>query len=69
LLRRDDYTLSPSERRAVEVELPNESVVVCAVAAFQNINASEWRACAKLPANAVIVAIERARVVITTEGL
>lgn len=69
LLRRDEYTLSPSERRAVEVELPNEGVVLCAMAAYQNINTSVWRACAKLPASVVTVAIERARVVVTSEGL
>lgn len=69
VVRRDEYTLSPSERRAVEVELPNEGVVVCAIAAFQSIDTSVWRACAKLPASAVTVAVERARVVVTTEGL
>jgi type VI secretion system protein VasD len=69
LLRRDEYTLSPSEHRAVEVELPNDGLVLCAMAAFQNINTSVWRACAKLPASVVSVAIERARIVVTTEGL
>jgi type VI secretion system protein VasD len=66
LLRRDDYTLMPREQRTLEVELPDQARVVCALAAFQSISTAEWFACGDLPAQVVTVAVERARVVVTT---
>ena len=68
LVRRDDYTLMPREQRALEVELPDQARVVCALAAFQSISTAEWFACGNLPANIVTVAVERARVVVTTDA-
>jgi type VI secretion system protein VasD len=67
LLRRDDYTLTPREQRTQEVELPDQARVVCALAAFQNISTAEWFACGNLPAQVVTVAVERDRVVVTTD--
>jgi len=68
LLRRDDYTLMPREQRTEEVELPDQAHAVCALAAFQSISTAEWFACGNLPANTVTVAVERARIVVTTDA-
>jgi type VI secretion system protein VasD len=68
LVRRDDYTLMPLEQRTVEVELPDQARVVCALAAYQSISTAEWFACGNLPANMVTVTVERARIVVTTDA-
>jgi type VI secretion system protein VasD len=68
LLHRDDYTLMPREQRTVDVELSDQARALCVLAAFQSISTAEWYACGNLPANMVAVAVERARVVVTTDA-
>jgi type VI secretion system protein VasD len=64
LIGRDEYVLTPSEQRTVEVVVPKTARFVGVIAAFRDIRNSQWRVLvpAPLKKNDVTLSVERARV-------
>jgi type VI secretion system protein VasD len=65
LISRDEYVLAPSEKRTVEVAVSDDTRFVGAVAAFRDIRNSEWRVLVPASRKGMMVAVERARVVLS----
>jgi type VI secretion system protein VasD len=64
LIGREEYVLTPSERRTVELAVPKTAKFVGVIAAFRDIRNSQWRVVvpAPLKKNDVTLSVERARV-------
>jgi type VI secretion system protein VasD len=65
LISRDEFVLAPTERRTMDVTLSGETRYVGAVAAFRDIRNAQWRVLVPASKNALNLAIERARIVLT----
>ena len=64
LIGREEYVLTPSETRTVELAVPKTAKFVGVIAAFRDIRNSQWRVVvpAPLKKNDVTLSVERARV-------
>jgi type VI secretion system protein VasD len=64
LIAREEYMLTPSERRTVELAVQKTAKFVGVIAAFRDIRNSQWRVVvpAPLKKNDVTLSVERARV-------
>jgi len=64
LIGREEYVLTPSEQRTVELVVPKTAKFVGVIAAFRDIRNSQWRVVvpAPLKKNDVALSVERARV-------
>jgi type VI secretion system protein VasD len=64
LIGREEYVLTPSEKRTVELAVPKTAKFVGVIAAFRDIRNSQWRVIvpAPLKKNNVMLSVERARV-------
>src|SRR5262245_21222148 len=64
LIGREEYVLTPSENRTVELAVPKTAKFVGVIAAFRDIRNSQWRRLvpAPLKKNNVTLSVERARV-------
>ena len=64
LIGREEYVLTPSEKRTVELAVPKTAKFVGVIAAFRDIRNSQWRVVvpAPLKKNNVTLSVERARV-------
>jgi type VI secretion system protein VasD len=65
LLTRDEFTLTPAERRTLDVTLSPETRFVGAIAAFRDIRNAQWRAIIPAPRTGMQVDVDRARVVVS----
>ena len=65
LISRDEFMLSPSERRTLNVTVAPDARFVGAIAAFRDIRNAQWRGIVPAPRNGVTVSVERARVLLT----
>jgi type VI secretion system protein VasD len=70
LINRTEFMLVPAERRAIELEVSPDTRFVGAVAAFRDIRNAQWRVLVpvKRGSDLVTVAVERARVVLSTRN-
>jgi type VI secretion system protein VasD len=60
---REEYVLTPAERRTVELVVPKTAKFVGVVAAFRDIRNSQWRVVVPAPLkDDVTLSVERARV-------
>jgi type VI secretion system protein VasD len=64
LISRDEFMVTPTEKRTIDVSLSGETRFVGAVAAFRDIRNAQWRGILAAPRGAFTVTIERARVVL-----
>ena len=64
LISRDEFMLTPGEKRTLEVPIAEGTVFVGAIAAFRDIRNAQWRVMAP-PGKGFTVSVERARVVLT----
>ena len=64
LITRDEFVLTPSERRTIDVVLSPETRFIGALAAFRDIRNAQWRAVAPAPRGGMTITVERARVVL-----
>jgi type VI secretion system protein VasD len=63
LIGRDEYVLTPAERRTVELVVPKTAKFVGVIAAFRDIRNSQWRVVVPAPVkDEVTLSVERARV-------
>ena len=64
LIGREEYVLTPSEKRTVELAVQKTAKFVGVIAAFRDIRNSQWRVIvpAPLKKNNVALSVERARV-------
>jgi len=64
LIGREEYLLTPAERRTVELVVPKTARFVGVIAAFRDIRNSQWRVVVPAPLknNNVTLSVERARV-------
>jgi type VI secretion system protein VasD len=63
LIGREEYVLTPAERRTVELVVPKTAKFVGVVAAFRDIRNSQWRVVVPAPLkDDVTLSVERARV-------
>jgi type VI secretion system protein VasD len=67
LISRDEFMLVPSERKAVDVTVSNDTRFVGVFAAFRDNRNSLWRALIPAPRGGFSVAVERGRVVLTPQ--
>ena len=65
LISRDEFMLSPSERRTLNVTVAPDARFVGAVAAFRDIRNAQWRGIVPAPRNGLTVSVERTRVLLT----
>jgi type VI secretion system protein VasD len=65
LISREEYTLTPSERRTIEVPVDVDTRFVGAAAAYRDIRNAEWRVLAPVGRKAMTVEVQRARVVLS----
>lgn len=65
LISRDEFMLTPTEKRTIDVSLTGETRFVGVIAAFRDIRNAQWRTVAAAPRGGFAVTIERARVVLT----
>jgi type VI secretion system protein VasD len=65
LISRDEFVLAPAERRSMDVTLSGEARYVGAIAAFRDIRNAEWRVLVPASPNGLILAVERARIVLS----
>jgi len=65
LIGRSEYTLAPSERRTMEVDVSADAKFVGIIAAYRDIRNAQWRTIVQAPLKKddVTVAVERSRVV------
>lgn len=65
LIGRTEYTLAPSERRTMELDVSADAHFVGIIAAYRDIRNAQWRTIVAAPIKKddVTVAVERARVV------
>jgi type VI secretion system protein VasD len=66
LAMRDEYVLSPSERRAFELPYVEEVRFVGVIAAFRNVRDSEWRALVPVTRDNLTITVGRDRVAVTS---
>src|SRR5688572_18816829 len=64
LISRNEFMLTPGEKRAIDVPIAEGTVFIGAIAAFRDIRNAQWRALAA-PGKGFTVSVERARVVLT----
>jgi type VI secretion system protein VasD len=64
---RDEFTLTPGERRVIEVALAADTRFVGVVAAFRDIANAEWRAVVPAPRNGLSVTVSGKRVAVRAE--
>jgi type VI secretion system protein VasD len=64
LIAREEYVLTPAEKRTVELTVPKTAKFVGVIAAFRDIRNAQWRVVvpAPLKKNDVTLSVERARV-------
>ena len=64
LIGREEYVLTPAEKRTVELTVPKTAKFVGVIAAFRDIRNAQWRVVvpAPLKKNDVTLSVERARV-------
>lgn len=65
LISRDEFMLTPMEKRTIDVSLTGETRFVGVIAAFRDIRNAQWRTVAAAPRGGFTVTIERARVALT----
>jgi type VI secretion system protein VasD len=65
LITRDEYVLSPSEKKTIDVVVSRDTRFVGALAAFRDIRNAQWRGLVPAPRAGLNVTIERARVVVS----
>ena len=65
LISRDEFTLSPSERKTMDVTLAADTRFVGAIAAFRDIRNAQWRVLVPATNKGLNVAVERARVLLS----
>ena len=66
LISRDEFELTPSQKRSVPVTVSDETRFLGAVAAFRDIRNAQWRTIVQAPRSDMTVTIARDRIVITT---
>lgn len=67
LITSDEFVLTPSDRKTLDVELAPEARYLGVLAAFRDYRAAQWQAIAELPGKVVSISLERARVVVTVK--
>jgi type VI secretion system protein VasD len=66
LISRDEFVLSPAERRTIDVSVSEQTRFVGAIAAFRDIRNAQWRAlAAAAPNKGLHIDVERTRVVLS----
>lgn len=66
LISRDEYVMTPAERRTIDVVVSDQTRFVGAIAAYRDIRNSQWRAlAAAAPRKAVNIDVGRARVTLS----
>jgi len=65
MISRDEYSLTPAERRTIEVTLSGETRFVGAIAAFRDIRNAQWRMLVPASRKGLTVTVERLRVVLS----
>jgi type VI secretion system protein VasD len=65
LISRQEYTVTPSERRTVELPVTQETKFVGAAASFRDIRNSEWRVLMPVAPKGMTVEVQRTRVVLS----
>ena len=65
LIGRNEYTVAPSERRTLELDVSADAKFVGVIAAYRDIRNAQWRTIVQAPLKKddVTIAVERARVV------
>jgi type VI secretion system VasD/TssJ family lipoprotein len=63
MITRDEFVLSPSERRTIDVVFSDETRFIGVVAAFRDIRNAQWRTVMPVPQGGLNVSVERVRVV------
>jgi len=65
LIGRNEYTMAPSERRTLELDVSADAKFVGVIAAYRDIRNAQWRTIVQAPLKKddVTIAVERARVV------
>jgi len=65
LIGRNEYTLAPSERRTLELDVAADAKFVGVIAAYRDIRNAQWRTIVQAPLKKddVTIAVERSRVV------
>jgi len=63
MITRDEFVLSPSERRTIDVSFSDEARFIGVVAAFRDIRNAQWRTVMPVPRGGLNVSVERMRVV------
>lgn len=64
LISRDEFRLSPSEKRTIDVAVADATRFVGAIAAYRDIRNAEWRGVLAAPKGALVLRVERNRVVL-----
>jgi len=65
MISRDEFVLNPSEQRRIEVTVSGETRWLGAVAAFRDIRNAQWRVLMPASRRSLILAVERARIVLS----
>ena len=68
LISRDEFVLAPAEQRTMDVTVSGETRYVGAIAAFRDIRNAQWRVLVPAPRRGLMVAVERARIVLTVSA-
>lgn len=64
LISRDEYVMTPGERRTVDITIPEDARAVGVLAAYRDVRNAQWRAVIASPKGGFSVSVERARVVV-----
>jgi type VI secretion system protein VasD len=64
LISRDEFRLSPSEQRTIDVAVADATRFVGAIAAYRDIRNAEWRGVLAAPKGGLVLRVERNRVVL-----
>ena len=65
LISRDEFVLTPSEKRTIDVTVARDARYVGAVAAFRDIRNAEWRGLVPAPRAGLNLTVERTRLVLS----
>jgi type VI secretion system protein VasD len=65
LISRDEFTLAPAEQRRIDVTVSGETRWLGAIAAFRDIRNAQWRVLMPASRRSLILAVERARIVLS----
>ena len=68
LITRDEFVLTPGERRSLDVTLAADTRFVGVIAAFRDIRNAQWRALIPTPRAGLTVSVERARITVSPAG-